>query len=95
MFKFKTFKIVLLATIRSWDYPENFGICSQLNRKSKTCCFTFLNVNVFWIERNKVLIPQLSPPKFRSFGDQNGPKGGPHENEFWKFSNTKMNITNS
>ena len=22
-------------------------------------------------------------------------KGGPHENEFWQFSNTKMNITNS
>ena len=41
MFKFKTFKIVLLATIRSWDYPENFGICSQLNRKSKTFFFYF------------------------------------------------------
>ena len=24
----------------------------------------------------------------------NGSKGGPHENEFWLFSNTKMNITN-
>ena len=28
------------------------------------------------------------------FRNQNGSKGGPHENEFWLFSNTKMNITN-
>ena len=27
------------------------------------------------------------------FADQNRPKGGPHENEFWQFSITKMNIT--
>ena len=31
--------------------------------------------------------------KFRYFTDQKGPKRGPHENEFWHFSNTKMNIT--
>ena len=29
-----------------------------------------------------------------NFTNQNGSKGGPHENEFWLFSNTKMNITN-
>ena len=22
---------------RPWDYPENYGICSQLDRKSKRC----------------------------------------------------------
>ena len=33
--------------------------------------------------------------KLRYFTDQNGPKGRPHENEFWLFSNTKMNVTNS
>ena len=33
----------------------------------------------------KILISQLSPPKFRYFADQNGPKGGPHENEFWQL----------
>ena len=27
---------------RPWDYVENFGIYSQLDRKSKTCLFTFL-----------------------------------------------------
>ena len=27
--------------------------------------------------------------------DQNGPKEGPLENEFWVFSNSEMNITNS
>ena len=33
--------------------------------------------------------------KLRYFTDQNGPKGGPHENEFWVFSNSEMNVTNS
>ena len=84
-FKFKTFKIFLLATIRSWDYPENFGICSQLNRKSKTCFFTFLNVNVFWIERNKVLIPQLSPPKFRFLETKMDQRGVPMKMNFENF----------
>ena len=30
----------------------------------------------------------------RNFKNQNGSKGGPHKNEFWLFSNTKINITN-
>ena len=34
-------------------------------------------------------------PKLRYFIDQNRPKEGPHQNEFWLFSNTKMNVTNS
>ena len=59
---------------------DKFG--SQLDRKSKTWFFTFLNVYVSWIERDKILISQLSPPKFRYFADQNGPKGEPHENKF-------------
>ena len=33
-------------------------------------------------------------PKLKCFTDQNGPKGGPTENEFWQFLNTK-NVTNS
>ena len=85
----------LYSHFRSGDYPENFGIYSQLDRKSKTWFFTFLSVYVCWIERDKILISQLSSPKFRYFADQNGrTKVGPHENEFWQFSNTKMNITN-
>ena len=32
---------------RPWDYPENLEIYSQLDRKSKTCFFTFLNVCMF------------------------------------------------
>ena len=32
--------------------------------------------------------------KLRHFTDQNGPKGGPHENEFFVFSNSEMNVTN-
>ena len=68
---------------------------SQLDRKSKTWFFTFPNVYLSWIERDKILISQLAPPKFRHFTDQNGRKKDPHENEFWQFSNTKTNITNS
>ena len=60
---------------------DNFG--SQLHWKSKIWIFAFLNVYISWIEQDKILISQLSPPKFRYFTDQNGPKGGPHENEFW------------
>ena len=33
--------------------------------------------------------------KLRYFPEQNGPKGGPYENEFWVFSNSEMNVTNS
>ena len=72
---------------------RQFG--SQFDWKSKTSLFTFLNVYVFWIERDKILISQVSPLKFRYFTDQNGPKRGPYKNEFWHFSNTEMNITNS
>ena len=71
---------------------DKFG--SQLDRKIKTWFFTFLNVYVSRIERDKILISQLSPPKFRYFAEQNGPKGGRYENEFWQFWNTKMNIIN-
>ena len=52
---------------RPWDYPENFGMCSQLDRKSKTCFFYFLQCIYFLIERNKILISQLLPPKSRYF----------------------------
>ena len=31
----------------------------------------------------------------RYFKDENGPQGGSHKYEFWLFSNTKMNISNS
>ena len=42
-----------------------------------------LNVSVSWIERDKILISQLPTSKYRYFADQNGPKAGSHENEFW------------
>ena len=85
----------LSSHFRSWDYPETFGIYSQLDRKSKTWFFTFLDMYVCWIKRDKILTSQLSPLTIRYFADQNGrTKVRPYENEFWQFSNTKMNVTN-
>ena len=84
----------LSSHFRSWDYTENFGIYFSVDRKSKIWFFTFLDVYVCWIEWDKVLISQLSIPKFRYFADQNErSKVEPHENEIWQFSNTKSNIT--
>ena len=72
---------------------DKFG--SKLDWKSKIWFFNFLNVYVSWIEQDKIVISQVSPAKFRYFADQNGPKGALHEDKFWHFSNTKMNITDS
>ena len=77
--------------VRPWDYPQNLGIYSQLDRKSKTWFFTFLNVYVSWIERDKILISQFLPSKFRYFADKNRPNGTPHENKFWQISIAKTN----
>ena len=62
---------------------DKFG--SQLDRKSKTCFLTFLNVYVLWIKRDKILISQLPPPKFRHFTDQNGRKEDPMKINFDNF----------
>ena len=85
MFKWKT-------SIRPCDYPEKFVIYSPLDRRSETWFFTFLIVYVSWIKRDKILISQFLHPRFRFFADQNGPKTGSHENEFWQFSNAKMSF---
>ena len=52
---------------------------SELNWKSKNRFFTFLNV--------------YFSQTFRYFTDQNGPKRGPNDNEFWQFSNTNISWT--
>ena len=49
-----------------------------------------LSRKVWWVVRIGSFFSKL-----RYFTKQNGPKGGPRENEFWLFSNTKMNVTNS
>ena len=61
---------------------EILGFVLNSIEKVKPVFFTILNVYILWIEREKILISQLSPSKFRYFADQNGPKGEPHENEF-------------
>ena len=71
---------------RPWDYLKNFGIPSQFDIKIKTCFFfPFLNRYVSWIERNKILISQLSPQKCIYFAEKNEPKEEPYENKFWQF----------
>ena len=81
--------ISLSSHFRSWDYPKNVGIYSQLDRRGKSWYFTFLNVYVSWTERDKILISQLSPPKFRYFADQNGPKGDHMKMNFDNFQMQK------
>ena len=65
---------------------DKFG--SQLDWESKTWFFTFPNVCVSWIERAKILILQLSPPKFRYFAART--KGGTPWKQtltFFKYKN--------
>ena len=55
-------------------------------KKRKTWFFTFVNVYVFWIEQEKILISQLTtPPKFRYLADQNGRKEDPMKMNFGNF----------
>ena len=74
----------LFNHFRSWDYLEHFEHF-QLDGRSKTWFFIFLNVYVSWIGRDKILITQLSSPKFRYFADQNGPKSDPIKMNFDNF----------
>ena len=59
----------LFIHFKSWDYPENFGIYSQLVRKIKAWPFTFFNAYFSWIERDKIFMSQLSIRKFRYFAE--------------------------
>ena len=59
---------------------DKFG--SQLDLKRKTWFFTFLNVYVSWIKRDKILISQLSPPKFTYFTDQKDQRGDSKKTNF-------------
>ena len=73
--------------------PKKMGI--WLRWVDKTI-WSFTNLRVFLFLEN---CDELSEwvafgQKLRYFTDQKGPKGGPHENEFWVFSNSEMNVTN-
>ena len=51
---------------------------------------------VYFVEKYDELSQSVaSGQKLRYFTDQNGPKRGPHENEFWVLSDSEMNVTNS
>ena len=66
---------------------DKFG--SQLDWESKTWFFTFFNVYVSWIERDKILISQLSPQNSGILQTRMYQWSRPHKNEFWHFSNAK------
>ena len=89
---------ILLHIIRSlsshfgsWDYPEKFGIYSQLDRKSKTCFFTFLNVYACWIKRDKS--PNLTAfiSKIQVFCR---PESTDQSGTLWKWISTIFKIKN-
>ena len=58
---------------------------STRKKKKKVWFFTFLNVYASRIERDKILISQLTAPKFRYFADQNGRKEDPMKINFGNF----------
>ena len=68
---------------------------SQLDKRSKTCFFTFLNMYVSRIERDKILSHDSFTAKIQVFCRPEWTNEGSHGNEFWQYSNTKMNITKS
>ena len=78
-------KLCSILLIRPWDYSENFGIYSKLDRKSKHCSCIFLNVYVSWIERDKILISQLSPLNSGILQTKMGQRGYPMKMNFDKF----------
>ena len=43
----------------------------------------------------KLMFSESNETRSQSRNFQNGPKGGPHENEFWEFSNARMSFLNS
>ena len=78
--------VSILCTIAFWYKQKRSGkFRSQLDRKSKTCFFTFLNVYVSWIEWDKILISQLTPLNFRYFADQNEWQKDPMKINFDNF----------
>ena len=54
-------------------------------KKKYNLVFYFLNVYVSWIQWEKILISQLTPPKFRYFAYQNGWKEDPMKLNFGNF----------
>ena len=75
----------------SWSLKNAY--LSPARRKNTKWMFSNLRVSTF--QKSMVRCPNGQFfPKFSHFTDQNGPKGGPHENQFRLFSNTKINNTN-
>ena len=56
---------------------------------SLMCIFPESNETKFYLTTDTFKIQVFCRPEWTKL------KGGPHENEFWQFSNTKMNITDS
>ena len=62
--------------IRRWDYLENFGIYTQLDRKSRTWFFYFPQCVCFLnLTGQNPNLTAFTSKKFRYFADQNRPKG--------------------
>ena len=82
-----------------WQYSQQNTLAHELESKKmgiwlrhvdKTWYGFLEPQDVYFLEKYDQL-PELVAfgQKLRYFTDQNWLKGGPHENEFWVFSNTK------
>ena len=75
-------------------WADTFFFLAPLEGQSIIWIFSILRVSTFY--KSMLGSPNRSfCPTLMYFTDQNGSKGGPNENEFWLFSNSEMNVTNS
>ena len=73
-------EIFLIISYRPWIQTN-----LVLNSIEKVKPAFFFNFYVTWIEQEKILILQLSPPKLRYFVDQNGSEGDSMKMSFENF----------
>ena len=78
---------VMIAIIGNRPWHQTNLVLNLIEKLKCLCLYKckIINVYVSWIERDKILISQLSPPKFRYFADQNGSKGDSMQMNFDNF----------
>ena len=81
----KDFWLLWFLHSRLWDYPDKiFEFILNSIEKVKPG-FSLSSMFMF---------PESDGTKRGYIADQNRPRGGHHENEFWQFSNAKISFLN-